>query len=223
MTSDSNRTDGFRIFFTEQGHDAFANRLLKGFEDDVQAVILEDVAVDAGLDARHLFGCDRLGVGEVETEPVRGDQGTGLAGMLTEDCPQTGMEQMGGSVVAHDIPATLGVNPSQCPVAKAWLTALHLADMDDPSCGRSVHISDLDFPISPILREDPPSIGHLPAGLDVEASFGEKHFHLVSWLDLAGRFAGSHQGQDGAAHFERVIGGVGHTLLAECASRLQGG
>ena len=90
-------------------------------------IIAQDGPVDAGFDLLQLLGCHRLRVGEVEAQPVGGDQRAGLAGMLAQHAAQLGVQQVGGGVVAHDVLAALGVHPGDRQVAHLGLAAHHLA------------------------------------------------------------------------------------------------
>ena len=91
------------VFFTEQGHGAgffcffqrhFRNIHIGGFND----FIIHDL-----FHRSHLFGAERFRPGEIETELVRKNQGTGLVDLVAQDPAQCCLEHMGARVVSCQV------------------------------------------------------------------------------------------------------------------------
>jgi hypothetical protein len=69
-----------------------------------------DLRVHIGLDPRDLLGAERLGMREVETQPVRRHQASLLGDMGAQALPQRGMEKMRGAVIGADPVAPRGID-----------------------------------------------------------------------------------------------------------------
>src|SRR5215207_3044909 len=112
--------------------------------------------------------------------------------MFAQHLVQRGVQQMSGSVVAHDIVAACHVHFSNGHVTNLWLTRDHFTNMDNDTGRGFPYARDFDLPVPLILnlspagrREYPSHIGsgqgeetdvprviNLPARFDVEASLG---------------------------------------------------
>ena len=75
----------------------------------------EDSQVDGLFDRAEPVAADRLGIGEVEPQPVGLDLAPGLLGVLAENCPQGVVQKMRGRVGSPDGAAAVGVDPGARP------------------------------------------------------------------------------------------------------------
>ena len=142
---------------------------------DLQPKVAEDVFVDHPLDAFDLLWCHRLWMGEIEAQPVRCYERTGLAGMAPEHCPQGGVQQVGGRVVAHNVVTSNGIDRGSGGIADFRFAAHDRAEVDDQTIDRLAHVCDRDLPALPVGRPDGSGIGDLPTGFDIEGGLGEHH------------------------------------------------
>ncbi len=85
-------------------------------------------------------------MGEVEAEAIGSDQRTCLPSVLAEHAVQRGVEQVGGGVVAHDVPAPAGVDGRARLVALARMALGDAAEVDDQPSDRLAHILNGDLP-----------------------------------------------------------------------------
>ena len=90
------------ILFAEQCHGAGSPRIIDGHQSRLDRRILQDDAIGQPLDFGNLGLADRLGVREVETQPIRRHHRTLLRHMRSEHLSQRLMQQMRGRMVGAD-------------------------------------------------------------------------------------------------------------------------
>ena len=73
-----------------------------GHDPGLYGGVLADVGVDLGLDGGELVGAHRLAMGEVEAQPVRGDQAAALGDVVAERAAQRLVQEVGRRVVGAD-------------------------------------------------------------------------------------------------------------------------
>jgi hypothetical protein len=84
---------------------------------------------------------------KVKTQPIGSDEGTRLLDMTSQNVAQPLVKQMGCSVVAPYVHASLGINLSRSQVAILRPASDHTPYVDREPGQRLPHIGHLDFPI----------------------------------------------------------------------------
>ena len=181
-------------------------------------------------------------MGEVEAQTVGGNQRAGLAHVCAQNIAQLGVQQMRRRVVAHDVPAPVGVHLGQGRSSDAHRARGNLADVYDHTGDRTARIGDSHCPRGLRGRVDNhASIADLAAALDVERRDGEDDLDLLPGdrgvdqlavgddRDDFGLGLGGHQvdGVDAAgwqllkhAHVDRKILALDAAKLGRCAGAL---
>ena len=93
--------------------------------------VLADVGVDLGLDRRELVGGHRLGMGEVEAQPVGRDEAAALGDVIAERPAQRLVQQMRGRMVGADRAAAVVVDRQLRRGAARELALLDPAVVDE--------------------------------------------------------------------------------------------
>ena len=161
---------------------------------------------------------------KVETEPVWGHERALLQNMVTQHAPELMVEQMSGSMVAHDVPATIGVHQDLRPGADARPA------LGDPSAVHNqpgqwnVHISHLDAPRVTRVRAtlDLTGIAHLPAGLHIKGCRRQDHLDLRARLCHLYRLALHRYRQHACLQGQTAVRVVVHALPGQEAAGHQG-
>ena len=123
--------DDVRIFLTEEGHRAQRLGLGDRHLGPAHGRAGHDQGVDGVLDQVEPFLADRLGVGEVEPQPVGLDLAAGLLGVLAQMPVQGVVQQVGRRVGAADRLSALGVDRGRHLGIQADGTLGHPADVED--------------------------------------------------------------------------------------------
>ena len=82
------------------------------------------------FDLRQFLSADRLGMGEIEAQPIGGDQRAFLRDMIAEHFAQRGMQKMGGGMVGAGGAAPLVIDLEIHGIAERDLAFLDDDDMD---------------------------------------------------------------------------------------------
>ncbi len=110
VVADLDHADGFAVLVPEERQRPHLLRVLLAGHGGGHRVVVDEPAVDLGLDLRQLLGGDLGEVREVEPKPARLDQGAGLGGVVTEDIPQRPMQDMSAGVAPPYRLPTRGVD-----------------------------------------------------------------------------------------------------------------
>jgi hypothetical protein len=111
--------------------------------------------VHLGLDLGQFFGRHRLGMAEIETQPVGRVQRAALRDMIAKRAAQRLVQQVGGRVVGADRAAAVVIDRSCAPCPRADRAQRDLGHMDEQPAGFAVSVtrtgagSVLIRPVSP--------------------------------------------------------------------------
>ena len=160
----------------ERGH-TLADGLVVGCPARVDRIVLQDDGIGKALDLRHILVAQRLAVGEVEAQALGRDQRAGLMHVRAQAIAQRGVQHVRARVVAHDVPAPVGVDGRLGRVTDLDGACRHRAHMQDHAGDWAAHIGHLNRPdrlvqvFGPVV--DLAGVAHLAAGLDVKDRFGQ--------------------------------------------------
>ena len=104
---------------------------VRGHDPGLDGRVLADVGVDLGLDGGELVGRHRLRVGEVEAQPVGGDEAAALGDVVAEGAAQRLVQQVGRRVVGADRAAAVVVDGELGGGAAGEGALLDAADVDE--------------------------------------------------------------------------------------------
>ncbi len=181
------------IFFAEQRHGAGLDRLVASHDPDRGASVLADEVVDLGLDRGALGRAHRLGMAEVEAQPVGGDQRALLGDVVAELAAQRRVQQMGRRMgPAEPLPAA-AVDRQLDRVADLEGSAGELADMDEQIARALLRVGHGDDRGAALERA---GIADLAAALPVEGGLVGHHHDLGAGLGARDRLAVDHQAHD---------------------------
>jgi hypothetical protein len=124
--ADADGADDLAVLLAEQRHRALSNRLLARQVLNLHGIVREDGLVHRAGHDRDLLLRQHPVMREVEAQPVGRDERTRLPDVVAEEIAQLGVKQVGGGVVAHDVPAPLVVHRGSRDVAllgRATVTA----------------------------------------------------------------------------------------------------
>ena len=177
------------------------------------------------FDARELRLVDRVGLAEVEAQPIGSDQRTRPGGRASPRMRRnTRVQRCGGGVIEACRLAPFAVDAQAHPLARREAAAYDGADVHDQVGSRSLRVGDLDHGATGGL--DGAAVADLSARFAVEGRLGGDDLHRVAFARLARLFAVDRQGGDlrlelvDAVADEargRVGGDHGRTLDAELA------
>jgi len=219
--ADGDRAHALAVGLPEQSHGALGDRLLARPLDDLQAVVIEDGVINDRLDLGDLRRRHRLRMGEVEAQPVGGDERARLARVVTQDAVERGVQQVGGGVVAHDVPPSAGVHGRQRRLPLARIALEHAPQVHHQPTDRPADVLDGDLPARLAHRDDRARVGDLAARLDVEGRLGKDHLDDVARTGGADALPLSQQRQKRRLGFEPGVRVLPHTVGAEGARLLQ--
>src|SRR5574341_519470 len=106
------------------------------------------------------------------------------------------MKEMGGSVIAHDVPAAVRVDGCSRLVTFPDTSFYNAADVDDQPAN---WLASIDHANLPSLARDRSSIADLTARLHVEWSLGENDFHRLACFSRLNTLPFGHE-----RHYSRV-------------------
>ena len=134
------------ILFAKERHRPFLHRPFVGSPAGVNRIIRQHNRIRLLLNLLQLGPAQRLGMGKVKAQPLWRHRGAGLVDMAAQPFTQHGVQHMGAGMVAHDIPAPVGIDRGV-----GWITDLHratdhLADMDNQALDRAAHPRDFHRP-----------------------------------------------------------------------------
>ncbi len=118
------------IFLAEQRFGAGRDRLVGRHQPRGGIGILADHGVDLGLDALQLFRRHRLGMAEIEAQPLGRHQRALLRDMRPQHTLQRGMQQMGGGVIGAGGAAAFGIHLQIHRIADSQICRDTSHDMD---------------------------------------------------------------------------------------------
>ena len=161
--------NGVSVLLAEKGHcsggDGFLGRPQLGYDRRVA----RDLLVDDALDAFELLSRDRLEMDEVEAEPIRRHERSGLFHMRAQHLSQRGVQQMRGGVVAARGITGVGVDFRRDDIAHTQGARRHAHAVSPRQPGAHPH-QTFDRGVGALV-ENSSRIGHLTAGLEIERRF----------------------------------------------------
>ena len=154
------------VLLAEQRHRAGGNRLLRRAFLGFHRLVPEDMLVDEAFNLGQLPGGDGLVMGDVEPQPIRRHQRSGLPHMRADHGAQRRVQQVRRRMVAANIVAARGVHLGGYLVAELQCA---LADRRDvharPVRLQAHHV--LDGAVA-VAGDQPAGVRNLAAGLQVE-------------------------------------------------------
>ena len=175
-------TDPLAVLLTEERHGPRRDGLVPRAFLDLQLVVAEDVAVDEPLDVAELLLADRLVVGDIEPEAIRGDERARLPDVRADDGAQRRMEQVGRGVVALDVVASLGVDLGRDLVARAHGALAHLGDVQaGPGRIQAYHVAHGGLEA---VGNQASRIGDLSPRFQVKGRLAQQNVSLVAGLQF---------------------------------------
>ena len=178
--------DAVAVLLAEQRHRAAGDRLLGGAHLGLDRRVAQDLVVDQPLDLGQLVARHRLGVHEVEAQPIGGDERAGLLHVGAEHLPQRGVQQVGGRVVAPRGVAQFLVHRGAHGVVRPERALL---DDDLVQAGAIGGHAHQPLHPGPGARggDDRAGVRHLAARLDVERRPVEREVPGLALPQLVGR------------------------------------
>ena len=153
------------VFFAKQRARARLHRLVDRHQPRHDRLVLQHHAVGDVLDRHQLRLADGLGMGEIEAQPLFGDERALLRDMVAQHLTQRLVQQMGGGMVGLDRVAARAVDGELHALARRDLAHLHPRlvheKIAEPLLGR-------ENLAGPPLRGDRPDIPDLTARFRVE-------------------------------------------------------
>ncbi len=192
------------VFLAEQGAGARLARLLDAHQARDDGLVAEDDAIGDVLDRGDLLRRDRLGVGDVEAQPVGRDQRALLRDMVAEHHAQRLVQQMGRGMVGADRRARLVIDLQLQRHADLQRPLLHFDFVDEEVAELLLGVEDAR---AKSRRGDHADVADLAARLAVERRLIE---------DEPARLADGERGDLGAVADQRgrdALGDLG--LVAE--------
>ncbi len=195
------------VFFAEQGHGPQPSGLIDGHFADLNRHGLQYFQVDQALYPGQLLGGEGGEVGEVEAHMLLVYQLAGLLHMAAQHLAQSGLQQVGGSVVAHGVEplGLLHLGGNRVSLAQGALADLDPVEEDPLVPGDVNHVygEALGFQLA--------AVSGLAAALAVEGGAVQDHGHLGP---LSGGFDplavlddGQHLGLAGKLGIANELGG----------------
>ena len=143
--------------------------------------IAQQHLVDLVLDVAEHAVRHRRRRGEVEPQPARRIERTGLRSRVTERAPQPRVQQVGRRVPARHRRPPLEVDPGQHHVARTHLAGQHGRAVRDQAGQRLLDVDDRELRLATArVDREPPPVGELAAALGVERGRVENDLDLVT-------------------------------------------
>ena len=117
--------------------------------------------------------------------------------------------------------APLSIYFSASHITDSRLTALYLPNMHDNSSSRSAHISNLYLPSRFDRADDPARVGDLSTRFNIEASFEQHRFYLLTFYSSIHHLPLAHQGKERNLHLGLRIRIIRHAIRAKLSLGLQ--
>src|SRR3990172_1896581 len=190
------------VFLPEEGHGALTPRVLVGRPARAHGQRLEDPLVDAPLDGRALLRREGGEVREVEAQPVGRHQRSRLLGVIPQHFVQCPVQQVGGGVVAHDVPPPRAVERGADAVADADLPPRDAAAVDDDPLPHLLRVRHGDLAAA---GADAAGVADLAAALRIEGRAVEDDLHLLAFPRLLHPLPAPQQGQHLGAGLGRLV------------------
>ena len=215
-------THGVAVLFTEEGHGAFLDGAVIARLACVDIIVGQHDLVGTRFDVVNIFLAQRQGMGKVEAQALWRDQRAGLMHVIAQPLAQCRVQYVGGRVVAHDVPAPLGVDDGLGRVADLNRAAGHRAAMNDQAGQRTRHACHLDRPNGDLhaLGEvvNLARVGDLTAAFHVEGRRRQDDFDFAAGVGPLDNLAVDQQAHDFAGRFGHVfVDEVFNTALRQLA------
>jgi hypothetical protein len=163
IAADGDGAHDVAVLLAEQGHRSGGDGLFLAHVGDVDRLVGQHRLVDGALDPAERLAVDGAVVGEVEAQPVGGDQRPGLHDVVAQVGAQLAVQQVGSRMVAADVGAALAIHFQMDDLAFLELAAGHFADVDDQPGHGAAHIAHLHLVPPKALRTWPVSLTSPPA------------------------------------------------------------
>jgi hypothetical protein len=170
------------VFLAEQRHGAGLHRLLDLHHPGRHLVVLEDDGIGQILDGRHLLCRHRLGVGEVEAQPVGRDQRALLGDVIAQHLAQRSMDQMGRGMIGAHRAAPGMIDLELERHARLDNACLDTAEMHPQIAGALLGVGDEKRTPSPVMVA---GVADLAAGFGVERRLVEDDRAVLAGSELA--------------------------------------
>ena len=128
---------------------------------------------------------------EIETQPVGGNQGTGLPDVGAKDGAQGGVEQVGAAVVAGGVQTAMEVHPGRHRLAQGHIAPFHHTPVDNQPGHRALGIF---HPHQPIGAGYDTLVANLPAALGIEGRVFQDYLYRLALDGMAGGYVVHQQG-----------------------------
>ncbi len=157
--------DLLAVLLAEQRHGAGGDRLFRRHQPRVDRAVQPDALVDFVLDLAQLFERNRLGVADVEAQPVGRHQRALLGDVLAEMAAQRLVQQMRRRMVGAQLGAADRVDGHDHVVADFQFALLDLGVMGMQVAHHLLHVGDRGLAVR---AREAAGVAHLAARLGIE-------------------------------------------------------
>ena len=165
------------VLLAEQPRDAGGAGLLQRRLVNSGGSGAHDVLVGLALHLGQLLGRARLEMGEVEAQAIGTHVRAGLLHMVAEHAAQSGVQDMGGGVVALDGGATVRVHAGHHRIALGETGLLGAHRVHEQTLLGGLRVQHVKAPLAVL---DDAGVPHFSAHLGVEGRGGQHHFAGLS-------------------------------------------
>ncbi len=222
VVADADHPHFVAVFLAEEGHCPLGHGLFVGGPALAHHIAGQNVRVGRGFDGRQIFPAQGLGVGEIKAQAVGVHHRALLMHPFAQAFAQFGLQNMGGRVVAHDVPAPLAVDLGIGRVADPDGAAEDRAHMADQLGDGPPGVRDLRHPhrLDQIFGEvvDLPRVADLTTAGHIKGGLRQDDLHVVTGLGALHGLAIHDQGQDLRTQAVQIfVDAMGHALLVQFA------
>ena len=191
------------VLLAEQRHGAALLGLLHAHQARFYRAVLEHERVGHCLDGPNFLGRHGLGVGEIETQPLRVHQRTLLGHVRTQHLPQRLMRKMGGGMVGTRGRTTPVIDDQFYGIAGFEGAGFDAADMDEHIAQFFLCVRDAEQPTLGTL--DDALVADLSAGLAIKRRLIEHNRGFFAGFEALHLLAVLENGADLAFGGFRVV------------------